>query len=152
VKRAHVLKVLEMRVDCDADALLVRVEPLGPGVCHEVTAAASFVNWIRGWCKNRRRAHLRAREVYAKENLDEPAEAGYTKRKSAGSDSGTLCSRGLENRSKRENYVPTIDDRRLNAHGARPEMARYVETGALDAESRTRLVVRRELRSKSCQS
>ncbi len=31
----HVLKVLELRVDCDADALLVRVEPMGPGVCHE---------------------------------------------------------------------------------------------------------------------
>ncbi len=31
----HVLRVREMRVDCDADALLVRVEPLGPGVCHE---------------------------------------------------------------------------------------------------------------------
>ncbi len=31
----HVLKVRELRVDCDADALLVRVEPVGPGVCHE---------------------------------------------------------------------------------------------------------------------
>lgn len=31
----HVLKVREMRVDCDADALLVRVDALGPGVCHE---------------------------------------------------------------------------------------------------------------------
>ena len=31
----HVLKVREIRVDCDADALLVRVEPAGPGVCHE---------------------------------------------------------------------------------------------------------------------
>ena len=31
----HVLKVREVRVDCDADALLVRVEPVGPGVCHE---------------------------------------------------------------------------------------------------------------------
>lgn len=31
----HVLRVVEMRVDCDADALLLRVEPLGPGVCHE---------------------------------------------------------------------------------------------------------------------
>jgi len=31
----HVLKVREMRVDCDADALLVRVEAAGPGVCHE---------------------------------------------------------------------------------------------------------------------
>ena len=31
----HVLRVREVRVDCDADALLVRVEPVGPGVCHE---------------------------------------------------------------------------------------------------------------------
>jgi len=31
----HVLRVREIRLDCDADALLVRVEPLGPGVCHE---------------------------------------------------------------------------------------------------------------------
>jgi phosphoribosyl-AMP cyclohydrolase len=31
----HVLRVREIRVDCDADALLVRVEPMGPGVCHE---------------------------------------------------------------------------------------------------------------------
>jgi phosphoribosyl-AMP cyclohydrolase len=31
----HVLKVRELRVDCDADALLVLVEPIGPGVCHE---------------------------------------------------------------------------------------------------------------------
>src|SRR5208282_4696859 len=31
----HVLKVREVRVDCDADALLVRVEAMGPGVCHE---------------------------------------------------------------------------------------------------------------------
>lgn len=31
----HVLKVREIRVDCDADTLLVRVETVGPGVCHE---------------------------------------------------------------------------------------------------------------------
>jgi phosphoribosyl-AMP cyclohydrolase len=31
----HVLKVREMLVDCDADAVLLRVEPVGPGVCHE---------------------------------------------------------------------------------------------------------------------
>jgi len=31
----HVLRVLEIRIDCDSDALLLRVEPLGPGVCHE---------------------------------------------------------------------------------------------------------------------
>jgi phosphoribosyl-AMP cyclohydrolase len=31
----HVLRVLEIHIDCDSDALLLRVEPLGPGVCHE---------------------------------------------------------------------------------------------------------------------
>jgi phosphoribosyl-AMP cyclohydrolase len=31
----HFLKVRTIRVDCDADALLVRVEAVGPGVCHE---------------------------------------------------------------------------------------------------------------------
>jgi phosphoribosyl-AMP cyclohydrolase len=31
----HVLKVREIRTDCDADAILVRVEAVGPGVCHE---------------------------------------------------------------------------------------------------------------------
>lgn len=31
----HVLQIREVRVDCDADAMLFLVEPLGPGVCHE---------------------------------------------------------------------------------------------------------------------
>ncbi len=31
----HVLRVREVRVDCDADALLLLVEAVGPGVCHE---------------------------------------------------------------------------------------------------------------------
>jgi phosphoribosyl-AMP cyclohydrolase len=31
----HLLKVLELRVDCDSDALLLRVEAVGPGACHE---------------------------------------------------------------------------------------------------------------------
>ena len=31
----HVLRVREIRVDCDADAVLVRVQAVGLGVCHE---------------------------------------------------------------------------------------------------------------------
>lgn len=31
----HVLRLCELRFDCDADALLILVDPLGPGVCHE---------------------------------------------------------------------------------------------------------------------
>ena len=38
----HVLRVLEIRVDCDADALLLRVEAVGPGVCHEGYGSCFF--------------------------------------------------------------------------------------------------------------
>ncbi len=31
----HVLRLREVRVDCDVDALLLLVEAVGPGVCHE---------------------------------------------------------------------------------------------------------------------
>ncbi len=31
----HTLRVREVLVDCDADAILVRADPQGPGVCHE---------------------------------------------------------------------------------------------------------------------
>lgn len=31
----HVLRVREVRVDCDGDTVLVRAEAVGPGVCHE---------------------------------------------------------------------------------------------------------------------
>ena len=31
----HVQHVVEVRVDCDADAVLARVEAVGPGVCHQ---------------------------------------------------------------------------------------------------------------------
>jgi phosphoribosyl-AMP cyclohydrolase len=31
----HVLKVRDIRLDCDADSLLIRVDAIGPGVCHE---------------------------------------------------------------------------------------------------------------------
>jgi len=30
----HVLRVAEMRVDCDQDAVWIKVEPQGPGACH----------------------------------------------------------------------------------------------------------------------
>jgi phosphoribosyl-AMP cyclohydrolase len=31
----HVLRVREVLVDCDVDSLVIRVDPVGPGVCHE---------------------------------------------------------------------------------------------------------------------
>ena len=34
-RSGHVLKVEDIRVDCDSDAVLVVAEQLGPGTCHE---------------------------------------------------------------------------------------------------------------------
>jgi phosphoribosyl-AMP cyclohydrolase len=31
----HVLRVRQLLFDCDADSLLIRVDAVGPGVCHE---------------------------------------------------------------------------------------------------------------------
>ena len=31
----HILRLKQILVDCDADALLLLVEPVGPGVCHK---------------------------------------------------------------------------------------------------------------------
>jgi len=64
----HVLKVLEMRVDCDADALLVAVEPVGPASATKVIVAASFVNWIpRGAQESSPSVPSLQKKVYAKE-------------------------------------------------------------------------------------
>jgi phosphoribosyl-AMP cyclohydrolase len=38
----HKLAVKEISTDCDADAVLVKVEALGPGVCHEGYASCFF--------------------------------------------------------------------------------------------------------------
>src|SRR5271170_6302906 len=40
----HMLAVKNIATDCDLDALLIQVEALGPGVCHEDMRAASFAN------------------------------------------------------------------------------------------------------------
>jgi phosphoribosyl-AMP cyclohydrolase len=38
----HTLQLKEIRVDCDGDALVLRVEMSGPGVCHEGYASCFF--------------------------------------------------------------------------------------------------------------
>jgi phosphoribosyl-AMP cyclohydrolase len=38
----HRLVVKEIRTDCDEDSLVIKVEALGPGVCHEGYASCFF--------------------------------------------------------------------------------------------------------------
>jgi phosphoribosyl-AMP cyclohydrolase len=44
----HVLRLKQMLMDCDADALLLLVEPVGPGVCHEGYRSCFFRELIAG--------------------------------------------------------------------------------------------------------
>jgi phosphoribosyl-AMP cyclohydrolase len=59
-----------MRVDCDVDALLIRVEALGPGVCHEGYRSCFF-----------RRLSGGAAEVVEKRTFDPDAIYGKDARR-----------------------------------------------------------------------
>ena len=52
----HRLAVKEIATDCDQDAVLVRVESLGPGVCHEGYVSCFFRTLDQGvWKENQSR-------------------------------------------------------------------------------------------------
>jgi phosphoribosyl-AMP cyclohydrolase len=66
----HVLRVRELRVDCDADCLLVRVEPVGPGVCHEGYRSCFFRSLKKdGSASVRAERTFAPEKVYAREKL-----------------------------------------------------------------------------------
>jgi phosphoribosyl-AMP cyclohydrolase len=54
----HRLVVKEISTDCDRDALLVKVEALGPGVCHEGYQSCFFRRLENGaWVESEARAY-----------------------------------------------------------------------------------------------
>jgi phosphoribosyl-AMP cyclohydrolase len=54
----HRLVVKEISTDCDRDALLVKVEALGPGVCHEGYQSCFFRRFEDGqWIESEPRAY-----------------------------------------------------------------------------------------------
>ena len=54
----HRLVVKEIATDCDRDALLVRVEAIGPGVCHEGYESCFFRTLEDGvWVENQSRTY-----------------------------------------------------------------------------------------------
>jgi phosphoribosyl-AMP cyclohydrolase len=49
----HFLTVREISADCDEDSLLIKVDPVGPGVCHEGYESCfhwrlNGTNWAQG--------------------------------------------------------------------------------------------------------
>ncbi|HEV2423532.1 MAG TPA: phosphoribosyl-AMP cyclohydrolase [Terriglobia bacterium] len=62
----HRLKVREIYTDCDRDAVLVKVEALGPGVCHEGYPSCFFRKLANGrWVESEPRV-FDPQAVYAK--------------------------------------------------------------------------------------
>lgn len=54
----HRLVVKEIQTDCDTDTVLVRVEALGPGVCHEGYRSCFFRTLHKGeWVENDAKAY-----------------------------------------------------------------------------------------------
>jgi phosphoribosyl-AMP cyclohydrolase len=54
----HRLVVKEISTDCDTDALLVKVEALGPGVCHNGYQSCFYRRWDgSGWVESEPRAY-----------------------------------------------------------------------------------------------
>jgi phosphoribosyl-AMP cyclohydrolase len=54
----HRLAVKEISTDCDKDALLIKVEALGPGVCHEGYESCFFRRLENGqWVESEQRAY-----------------------------------------------------------------------------------------------
>ena len=54
----HRLVVKEISTDCDRDALLIKVEALGPGVCHEGYQSCFFRKLENGhWVESEARAY-----------------------------------------------------------------------------------------------
>ncbi|HME07963.1 MAG TPA: phosphoribosyl-AMP cyclohydrolase, partial [Bryobacteraceae bacterium] len=61
----HKLVVKQIATDCDRDALLIQVEALGPGVCHEGYQSCFFRKLANGqWVENEPRAYD-PKEVYS---------------------------------------------------------------------------------------
>jgi phosphoribosyl-AMP cyclohydrolase len=62
----HKLRILEIRTDCDFDSVELRVEAMGPGVCHEGFQSCFSWRWESGeWRRADTRVYDPA-EVYAK--------------------------------------------------------------------------------------
>lgn len=61
----HQLLVKSIRVDCDRDCVLIAVDPIGPGVCHEGYRSC-FARELRDgeWCEVEAKA-FDPQEVYA---------------------------------------------------------------------------------------
>ena len=128
----HRLVVKEISTDCDRDALLIKVEALGPGVCHEGYESCFFRRLDDGeWKESEPRAYdpggrLRGQIVKLKLGIPKGSLENAT--------IDLFRRAGFNITTSSRSYFPAIDDPEIECMMIRAqEMARYVEDGVLDA-------------------
>ena len=124
--------VKEISTDCDRDALLVKVEALGPGVCHEGYQSCFFRRLENGqWQVNRKRA-LRSERRLRGQGMK--LKLGIPKGSLENATIDLFRRAGFNITTSSRSYFPAIDDPEIECMLIRAqEMARYVEDGILDA-------------------
>ncbi len=127
----HKLLVREISTDCDQDALLIKVEALGPGVCHAGYASCFFrrlenEEWVTSEPQTydpegRLREPMKLKLGIPKGSLERATIELFRKA-------------GWNITTSTRSYFPAIDDAEIECMLIRAqEMARYVEDGILDA-------------------
>jgi phosphoribosyl-AMP cyclohydrolase len=87
----HRLVVKEISTDCDRDAVLLKVDPLGPGVCHEGYESCFFRRLADGaWQITDQRSYDPA-AVYGGGSAQAASPRSHTDRQSAEAGRGPLC-------------------------------------------------------------
>ncbi len=127
----HKLVVKEISTDCDRDAVLLKCEALGPGVCHEGYESC-FFRKLDGneWKITEERAYDPAAVYGNKMKL----KLGIPKGSLENATVDLFRRAGFQITVSSRSYFPAIDDPEIECMLIRAqEMARYVEDGVLDA-------------------
>jgi phosphoribosyl-AMP cyclohydrolase len=61
----HYLLVKDMQIDCDLDSLLIQVEALGPGVCHNGFRSCFYRRFVDGGWKEFEERSYDPRQIYS---------------------------------------------------------------------------------------
>ena len=128
----HRLVVKEISTDCDHDALLVKVEALGPGVCHNGYESCFFRRLEDGqWVESEPRTYDPARRL---RRQAVKLKLGIPKGSLENATIDLFRRAGFNITTSSRSYFPAIDDPEIECMLIRAqEMARYVEDGILDA-------------------
>ena len=128
----HRLVVKEISTDCDDDTLLIKVESLGPGVCHNGYESCFYRKLDGDELGRKRTAHLRSR-CHLREQVVK-LKLGIPKGSLENATVDLFRRAGFNITTSSRSYFPAIDDPDMECMLIRAqEMARYVEDGILDA-------------------